>query len=72
MTEFIHCKRITVAISAIVLVLQCDVLLIISLRCTALKDGSIKEWIVQQAGQMDESSKERFITGKIRTEYLEE
>lgn len=43
----IHCQKIAVRIPAIVLVgLLLDVLLMISLRGTALKAGVIEEWVV--------------------------
>ena len=44
----------------------------ISLRGTALKAGVIKEWVVQQAEPMGWNGKERFITEKLETAYLEE
>ena len=54
MIEAIHRKKIAVGIPAIVLVgLQRDVSLMISLRGTALKAGVIKEWVEQQAEPMD-------------------
>jgi len=71
--EAVHSRKIAAGIPAIVLAgLQRDVLLMISLRGTALKAGVIKEWVVQQAEPMGWNGKERFITEKLETAYLEE